>query len=35
MFPFLSPVTYEVLIQVQAAGVNNTEINTRLGWSPR
>jgi threonine dehydrogenase-like Zn-dependent dehydrogenase len=22
----------EVLIQVLAAGVNNTEINTRLGW---
>ena len=24
----------EVLIQVLAAGVNNTEINTRLGWYP-
>ncbi|MSZ67878.1 MAG: alcohol dehydrogenase, partial [Actinobacteria bacterium] len=22
----------EVLLQVLAAGVNNTEINTRLGW---
>ncbi|MEO6353171.1 MAG: hypothetical protein ABI575_05400 [Oxalobacteraceae bacterium] len=22
----------EVLVQVLAAGVNNTEINTRLGW---
>ena len=24
--------TGEVLIKVMAAGVNNTEINTRLGW---
>jgi NADPH:quinone reductase-like Zn-dependent oxidoreductase len=24
--------THEVLLQVLAAGVNNTEINTRLGW---
>lgn len=28
--PTLGP--REVLLQVLAAGVNNTEINTRLGW---
>ncbi len=27
-----SPLDGEVLIKVSAAGVNNTEINTRLGW---
>ncbi len=27
-----SPGPTEVLIQVRAAGMNNTEINTRLGW---
>ena len=26
------PAAGEVLLQVLAAGVNNTEINTRLGW---
>ena len=30
--PVPRPVVGEVLIQVLAAGVNNTEINTRLGW---
>ena len=30
--PVPSPETGEVLLQVLAAGVNNTEINTRLGW---
>lgn len=30
--PVPSPGPDEVLIQVLAAGVNNTEINTRLGW---
>ena len=27
-----TPVAGEVLIKVRAAGINNTEINTRLGW---
>ncbi|CAJ1368510.1 unnamed protein product [Effrenium voratum] len=30
--PTPKPKTGEVLVQVLAAGVNNTEINTRLGW---
>lgn len=30
--PIPKPEPQEVLIQVLAAGVNNTEINTRLGW---
>ena len=30
--PRPSPATGEVLLQVLAAGVNNTEINTRVGW---
>ncbi|WP_409439329.1 alcohol dehydrogenase family protein [Psychromonas sp. GE-S-Ul-11] len=30
--PVPTPSTGEVLVQVLAAGVNNTEINTRLGW---
>lgn len=30
--PIPSPQAGEVLLQVLAAGVNNTEINTRLGW---
>lgn len=30
--PIPEPVAGEVLIKVLAAGVNNTEINTRLGW---
>jgi NADPH:quinone reductase-like Zn-dependent oxidoreductase len=30
--PVPEPVPGEVLLQVLAAGVNNTEINTRLGW---
>ncbi|GAA6138304.1 alcohol dehydrogenase family protein [Arenicella sp. 4NH20-0111] len=30
--PIPSPGESEVLVQVLAAGVNNTEINTRLGW---
>lgn len=30
--PIPKPSEDEVLIQVLAAGVNNTEINTRLGW---
>ena len=30
--PIPTPDADEVLIQVLAAGVNNTEINTRLGW---
>jgi NADPH:quinone reductase-like Zn-dependent oxidoreductase len=30
--PIPQPVAGEVLIRVHAAGVNNTEINTRLGW---
>lgn len=28
--PTLSPT--EVLIRVSAAGINNTDINTRIGW---
>jgi len=31
-FPVPRPGPGEVLLQVLAAGVNNTEINTRLGW---
>ncbi|MBL0382459.1 MAG: hypothetical protein JKP90_23220 [Desulfofustis sp. PB-SRB1] len=30
--PIPTPERGEVLIHVLAAGVNNTEINTRLGW---
>lgn len=30
--PIPTPDADEVLIQVLAAGINNTEINTRLGW---
>jgi len=30
--PIPKPAQGEVLVQVLAAGVNNTEINTRLGW---
>jgi len=30
--PIPVPLPGEVLLQVLAAGVNNTEINTRLGW---
>jgi len=30
--PMPEPAAGEVLLQVLAAGVNNTEINTRLGW---
>jgi NADPH:quinone reductase-like Zn-dependent oxidoreductase len=30
--PIPKPSADEVLVQVLAAGVNNTEINTRLGW---
>lgn len=30
--PIPTPNNNEVLIQVSAAGVNNTDINTRLGW---
>ena len=30
--PVPSPKNYEVLFQVSAAGVNNTDINTRTGW---
>ena len=30
MFPFLKPD--EVLLGVKGAGVNNTDINTRIGW---
>jgi NADPH:quinone reductase-like Zn-dependent oxidoreductase len=30
--PIPNPNENEVLIQVSAAGVNNTDINTRLGW---
>lgn len=30
--PIPTPAKGEVLLQVLAAGVNNTEINTRLGW---
>lgn len=28
----LSPKDHEVLIRVKAAGVNNTDINTRTAW---
>ena len=30
--PVPSPAADEVLIQVMAAGINNTDINTRIGW---
>src|SRR5262249_25688154 len=30
--PVPSPEPGEVLIRVKAAGVNNTDINTRIGW---
>ena len=30
--PVPTPGSGEVLIRVHAAGINNTEINTRLGW---
>ncbi|MGZ4766989.1 MAG: alcohol dehydrogenase, partial [Ilumatobacteraceae bacterium] len=26
------PRSHEVLVQVSAAGVNNTDLNTRIGW---
>lgn len=32
LVPIPSPATEEVLVRVLAAGMNNTEINTRLGW---
>jgi len=31
-FPRPSPLAGEVLIRVGAAGINNTDINTRIGW---
>lgn len=30
--PVPTPHSGEVLVQVQAAGINNTDINTRVGW---
>ena len=30
--PTPQPKAGEVLVRVSAAGVNNTDINTRLGW---
>ncbi len=30
--PIPTPAGHEVLVKVLAAGINNTEINTRLGW---
>ena len=30
--PVPRPATGEVLIEVRAAGINNTDINTRSGW---
>ena len=30
--PVPSPKTGEVLVEIKGAGVNNTDINTRLGW---
>lgn len=30
--PIPTPASHEVLIRVAAAGVNNTDINTRIGW---
>lgn len=30
--PVPAPKADEVLIKVSAAGVNNTDINTRIGW---
>lgn len=33
--PVPTPQSGEVLVQVRAAGVNNTEINTRMGWYSR
>ena len=30
--PVPEPKTNEVLIKVGAAGVNNTDVNTRIGW---
>jgi len=30
--PVPAPATGEVLVQVLAAGVNNTDLNTRIGW---
>jgi len=30
--PVPAPATGEVLIRVGAAGINNTDINTRIGW---
>ena len=33
--PVPSPGADEVLIRVSAAGVNNTDINTRTGWYAR
>ena len=31
-FPLRSPGSDEVVVKVGAAGVNNTDINTRIGW---
>lgn len=31
-YPVPRPLAGEVLIRVSAAGVNNTDINTRIGW---
>jgi NADPH:quinone reductase-like Zn-dependent oxidoreductase len=33
--PVPSPTTGEVLIRVAAAGMNNTDVNTRIGWYSR
>ena len=30
--PLPAPAKGDVLIEVAAAGVNNTDINTRIGW---
>ena len=30
--PLPIPKTNEVLVRVTAAGINNTDINTRIGW---
>ena len=31
-WPVPRPASGEVLIEVLAAGINNTDINTRIGW---
>ena len=33
--PLPEPQAGEVLIRVGAAGINNTDINTRIGWYSR